>query len=294
MRKPVVIILFLATLLFSCKDTREEKIIHLLNEWNGKTIRFPQAMNLISYLDTTNVVKFGEIKKEYTILHYVDTIGCVSCKLRLSEWNKLIGELDSISNHNVNCLISFFPMRKKELLKSLKINKFKHYVYIDEKDSLNQLNCFPEGDAFRTFLLDRDDKVMLVGNPINNPNIKELYLSIIQKGNIVTNKDKGIKHTKVTINQNCILLGNFDWKDKKVVKFLLKNSGDNPLVIQDVTTSCSCTTATFTKDPIAAGEETEVLVTYQAEQPESFYREINVFCNTEDSPVLLEIKGNAQ
>lgn len=78
------------------------------------------------------------------------------------------------------------------------------------------------------------------------------------------------------------------------MKFLLKNSGDNPLVIQDVTTSCSCTTATFTKDPIAAGEETEVLVTYQAEQPESFYREINVFCNTEDSPILLEIKGNAQ
>ena len=114
MRKLVVIILFLVALLFSCKDTREEKIIHLLNEWNGKTIRFPQAMNLISYLDTTNVVKFGEIKKEYTILHYVDTIGCVSCKLRLSEWNKLIGELDSISNHNVNCLISFFPMRKKE------------------------------------------------------------------------------------------------------------------------------------------------------------------------------------
>lgn len=33
---------------------------------------------------------------------------------------------------------------------------------------------------FHTFLLDKDNKVLAIGNPIHNPKVKELYLKIIQ------------------------------------------------------------------------------------------------------------------
>ena len=67
-------------------------------------------------------------------------------------------------------VLSFSPMNKAILLKSLRINKFNHYVFIDEKDSLNQLNAFPANEAFHTLLLDKNNKVLAMGNPIHNPN----------------------------------------------------------------------------------------------------------------------------
>lgn len=286
--------LFFVPLLVSCKNSKEENIIHLLNEWNEKTIRFPKNLNLISYIDTNSVVRFGEIKKEYTILHYVDNSGCVSCKLQLSEWDKLIKELDSIGSHNINCLISFFPMRKKELLKSLKINRFKHYVYIDERDSLNRLNNFPKEDAFRTFLLDNNDKVIAVGNPIHNPNVKELYLKIIRGEKVESKRGKNVVKTEVEIDKTSVDLGSFDWQKTQKVIFTLKNTGDKPLVIQNVNASCGCTTVSYSQEPVQPEREIKLNITYKAEHPEHFSKTITVYCNVESSPIRLAILGDAK
>ena len=54
--------------------------------------------------------------------------------------------------------------------------------------------------AFQTFLLDKDNKVLAMGNPILNPKIKELYLKIIRGNDIVSTAGKGITQTKVHID----------------------------------------------------------------------------------------------
>lgn len=222
MKRAILIIGTIIALVASCRNEKEEKVIDLLNEWSGKMILFPRDMHLISYVDTNAIVKFDEIKKEYTILHYVDTIGCVSCKLNLSGWDKLMKELDSIGNRNVNCLISFFPLRRKELLKSLRINRFKHYIHINENDSLNLLNHFPEEDMFRTFLLDRNNRVIAIGDPVHNPKVRELYLKIIQGENVELRDKKKFVKTTINVRQTSILLGNFDWEKEQEATFTLK------------------------------------------------------------------------
>lgn len=288
------IALLLITLFISCKDTKEERIIRLISEWNGKTILFPQSMNLISYIDTNEVIRFSDVKKKYTILHYVDTIGCVSCKLRLSEWGKLIRELDSISNQNVNCLISFFPMRKKELIKSLKINKFKYHVHIDEKDSLNHLNNFSKEDAFHTFLLDSNDKIIAVGSPIHNSKVKDLYLKIIRgSDNLRENKIKFIK-TKINIDETSVHLGQFNWEKEQNATFVIKNIGSQLLIIEDVNTSCGCISVEYSKEPIRPGMNLNLSVIYKADHPEHFSKTVTVHCNSESSPINLTVTGNAQ
>ena len=199
---------------------------------NGVEKRFvsPQEMNLTSYVDTNEVLNFEDWKTEYTILHYVDTVGCVSCKLQLSRWNKFVEELDSISNSKAKCLLSFSPMNKKVLLKSLRINRFDYYVYIDEKDSLNKLNAFPDNEAFHTFLLDENNKVLAIGNPIHNPNIKDLYLRII-RGDVPTRAATPM--TTVSFDTTLVDLGHFPWQEPQsfTFTFTLKNTGDRPLTI---------------------------------------------------------------
>ncbi len=45
--------------------------------------------------------------------------------------------------------------------------------------------------------------------------------------------------------------------------FLIENCGDEPLVIERVVTSCSCTKASISRKPLAVGERREMKVTYE-------------------------------
>jgi len=48
--------------------------------------------------------------------------------------------------------------------------------------SFERLNPhLPKDERFHTFLLDENNKVILVGYPVNNPKLKELYLKELNK-----------------------------------------------------------------------------------------------------------------
>lgn len=134
----------------------------------------------------------------------------------------------------------------------------------------------------------------IIGNPILNPKIKELYLKIIRGNDIVSTAGKGITQTKVHIDVSFLHLGNFDWQEEQKATFILKNVGDKPLVIQDVATSCGCTTVAYSKEPALPGKEIALEVVYKAEHPEHFDKTITVYCNTENSPLVLKISGDAK
>lgn len=93
-------------------------------------------------------------------------------------WREFIHRLDSTYPGKVSVLLFLHSKSEIELLYALKKNGFDYPVCIDENDKLNRLNHFPSDMAFQTFLLDKDNKVLAMGNPILNPKIKELYLKL--------------------------------------------------------------------------------------------------------------------
>ena len=148
--------------------------------------------------------------------------------------------------------------------------------------------------AFQTFLLDKDNKVKAIGNPVHNPKIKELYMKILM-GEETTGTNEGINlMTEVSIDSTSLYLGNFDWEKEQKVVFTLKNTGDNTLVIDAVSTSCGCTKVEYDKEPVRPGGSVDLHVSYKAEHPEHFNKTITVYCNTKASPLLLKIMGNAE
>ena len=157
-----------------------------------------------------------------------------------------------------------------------------------------KLNHFPTEPAYQTFLLDEDDKVLAIGNPINNPKVKELYLKIIQGEKVAQEKETEVINTKVAIDKTSISLGRFDWQKEQKVTFTLKNTGNKPLVVQDINTSCGCTSVSYSKEPVQPGRELNLEVTYKAEHPEHFNKTLTVYCNTESSPLILKIMGDAE
>lgn len=66
--------------------------------------------------------------------------------------------------------------------------------------------------------------------------------------------------------------GKFDEEKKQTVVFAFTNTGDEPLVIQQVMTTCGCTVADYTKTPIPAGKKGQIKVTYNGKgKPKGFF-----------------------
>lgn len=161
-------------LLFSCK---EEKAIQLVKTWREKEIYFPENVIFTRYAKDT--VKHLVWNDNYKILVYVDSIGCMSCKLQLFRWKDFASSLDSMTQRKVPILFFFQSHNTREIHYLLKRYEFDYPVCIDQEDRLNKLNKFPSSTFFRTFLLDEKNKVVLIGNPIHNTALKELYIKQI-------------------------------------------------------------------------------------------------------------------
>ncbi|MBD3589313.1 DUF1573 domain-containing protein [Bacteroides sp. GM023] len=285
--------LILVTLLVSCKESEQDKVARLVNEWSGKVIHFPDSICLTAYGSDTVLTKYTREQSFYTILNYVDTIGCVSCRLQLSRWKEMMEDLDSIYPNRVTCLMVFNPQRKRKLIKHLRNNEFNYFVYIDETDTLNKMNKFLNEENFATFLLDKNDKIIAIGNPVLKPGVKKLYYEIILGGKMLTSVDKQAL-TVVSLSKEKIELGDFSWDKRKEVEVVISNVGKSPLVINDVITSCGCTTVDYTKKPVLPGDNIILKIRYKAEQPEHFNKTITVYCNAESAPLKLKISGNAK
>ncbi|BDD06868.1 DUF1573 domain-containing protein [Aureibacter tunicatorum] len=97
--------------------------------------------------------------------------------------------------------------------------------------------------------------------------------------------------TTAVWNENVKNLGELAQGKPVTVVFEVKNSGDNPLVISKVKTSCGCTTSSYTKSAIPAGESGELEVTYNAKNLGAFTKSVTVFSNGSEGAQKLLIKG---
>lgn len=288
-----LIILVLLPIFFSCKSEQKEKekqIMELVNEWQEKEIKFPDNLIFTRYL--TDTTDFQIPQSEYKVLVYVDSTGCTSCKLQLHKWKELIEYADSETQGKVPFLFFFHPKDTKEIRYLLKRNGFDRPVYIDLDDRLNKLNKFPADMTFQTFLLDKNNKIVALGNPVHNTAVKDLYLKQI------TGKDNPNKNMPKTIAEATPLeidFGTFDKSEIKEATIEVKNTGDSPLVIVDVSTTCGCTAATYDKRPAKPGEILRVGIKMTPKDTGFFDEVVTIKYNSiNNQPVKVEIKGNVR
>lgn len=95
----------------------------------------------------------------------------------------------------------------------------------------------------------------------------------------------------ISTSSKMIDCGQVVFKQPVKAEFTLKNTGDKSLVISQVRTSCGCTTVSFPKEAIAPGKAFSVNAIYDARQMGHFQKEIGVYSNASEKPLLLTVKG---
>nr|WP_321247059.1 DUF1573 domain-containing protein [uncultured Psychroserpens sp.] len=74
--------------------------------------------------------------------------------------------------------------------------------------------------------------------------------------------------------------------------FTFTNTGDAPLLITKVKTSCGCTVPSYSKAPILPGETGELNIKYDTKRLGAFTKTVTVTSNSEGGNKILKIKGN--
>lgn len=75
--------------------------------------------------------------------------------------------------------------------------------------------------------------------------------------------------------------------------FTFTNTGKSPLLIEDATASCGCTTPSWTKEPVAPGAEGKMEVQFDSHGKQGIIsKQVAVRANTQPSITTILIKGN--
>lgn len=293
MVKGVVLILGVVCFTFcGCKnDQLSTEIEKIVKEWTGKKIIFPQDVFCKSIDRDTLCISPNSTP--YKILVYTDSIGCTSCKLHLYKWNAIIKEVNDELAGFVNFQFYFHPKNIEEIFFLFRKDSFKYPCYMDICNQLDKLNTFPKDSRYQTFLLDKYNKVVCIGNPTENPQIWSLYKQIINENKRVEKTDLYDKSliTSLTVDTTILELKNLEINKTTTAKFSLKNIGPNPLVVNNVTTTCGCTVPNWSKQPVLPNKTTDIVVQVTPNKEGYFKKNVTIYCNIERRYVKLVIQG---
>ncbi|MCD7901790.1 MAG: DUF1573 domain-containing protein [Bacteroides sp.] len=285
-----VISIYLFLFIASCKKNEQlANAKRIVAEWVGKEIQFPSDVSTTYWgRDTIYTIKDTPFK----ILIYTDSVGCTSCKLQLYKWMAYMQEASELMADKVSFHFYFHPKDESELNFQLKRDNFRKMVFMDREGKLDKLNKLPKEMNYQCFLLNEENKVLLIGNPVINPQIWDLYKRTITKEE--TGEPMPSQLTTLEAENTEIELENLKINQLSIATFILHNTGDIPLVISDISASCGCTVPEWDKRPINPGAKTEIKIRITPDTSGYFNKTIIVYCNSKEGSKKLILKGLTQ
>ena len=97
---------------------------------------------------------------------------------------------------------------------------------------------------------------------------------------------------EISFEKTVIDYGTVNKGDNGVREFVFKNSGNAPLIISNVKSTCGCTIPKKPEKPILPGESEKIQVKYDTKRVGFIRKSITVTSNAASSPTtILKIKG---
>ncbi len=173
MKIKYLVIIFTVYTLTSCHFFGQDARMTLA--WYNREMILPSGLTC-KMMGKDTVCTFQT--KKWKIFTYIDTIGCSTCNFRALDWKRIIHEADSITS-NVTFIFYAHLKNYEEFEVYTGINRFNYPIFYDYEGKCDRQNHLPDDVFYQTFLLDENNKVQLIGKPIPDSKLWELYKKII-------------------------------------------------------------------------------------------------------------------
>ncbi|MCG8476109.1 MAG: DUF1573 domain-containing protein [Cytophagales bacterium] len=107
-----------------------------------------------------------------------------------------------------------------------------------------------------------------------------------------TSGEKAKKTAKFEFEEKVYNFGKVKEGDIVTHVFKFKNTGKQPLIINNIRTTCGCTTPEYTKTPVGVDQSGKITIRFNTKHKR--YRQvktITVFANTDPVTTVLELRG---
>jgi hypothetical protein len=187
--KRILIIIICTCIIVACdyneKKTREKLFTSIVENNIGKKIILPDNLTVYNPDSINNCENYDLISSEFKIYSHID-VSCGSCIGNIEKWNNLIQEF---SKYEVPLILICGSEDEFELFQYLcesgKVDISHYPFYFDVNNDFHNLNTFMIKSDFETVLADKENNILLIGNPIRSKEMKELYLNVIKEKNVI-------------------------------------------------------------------------------------------------------------
>lgn len=169
-----IVLLLILFILTDCNH-KKKYIADTVFEWTNKKIIFPP--NVQTKIMGRDTICNDLLAKPIKILVFIDSSGCAACKLNLYDWYQKIKSLSEIQE--LGFLFYIHTNNYKKFTNAVKVEDFRYPLFYDTHNSLATLNHLPKDQHFNTFLLNKENRVELIGNPLGKESFWKLYIQQI-------------------------------------------------------------------------------------------------------------------
>lgn len=144
----------------------------------GVSLTIPEQSVFTSYAKDT--VDYDLVSR-YKILVYADSLGCMSCKLRLDLWKDFMAETQIIAPGQADFIFVVAPFAdgKREVHLMLKGEHFELPVCIDYGNQWRKINPFLADKRNHVLLLDSLYRIVEIGNPLSDVRVRDAFFNHI-------------------------------------------------------------------------------------------------------------------
>ncbi len=117
------------------------------------------------------------------IVHYLEMNNCISCELiNLAQKEFLNYDSEICKNVSFCYIVQTSPQHSLDVYKQFCKERIQGTVYLDTCNAFMEANPqMPDNEMFHTFVINREGKVLMVGNPFANEKMEALFKKVIAK-----------------------------------------------------------------------------------------------------------------
>ena len=180
-RRKYAISVFLPLIVIWAGCSRIDSIKEMVEAMQSHQIVIPYSN--MKYICERGIVtsSFNVQSPHFQLVVFSDSTRCSSCTInRLSRWNEFLN-LEREGKLQLTFIIHPPKEEIGKVVESYYSSGLEHPILIDTCGIFLEKNPhIPEEPLYHTFLIDSIGKVVLVGNPLENGKIKELFNKIIK------------------------------------------------------------------------------------------------------------------
>jgi len=170
-----LLLICMSIIIFSACNSSKERIEKQINILYSNKIDIPSSKMEVIVYDSMYLHK----KPNYRVLVYLDSTECTPCYVsHYHEWEYILKECRKYEPSISLAIIIETKNLSEDVKEKFLAPTFDRTILIDKNGVFRKRNpFFPESQIMHVLLLDKEGRVILVGNPLSNKKVEELLYS---------------------------------------------------------------------------------------------------------------------